>query len=138
MPPSGQCYTEAGTERGKRQRTMSSDLNDFGRADLLGAEAIGEPGQRRFRLFARSRHLTASLWLEREQMEALSLALDQLLAQISGGTVLRAEAQAQAPKPPGAPADFPDDTDIDFRVAQLTLGYDEDADAVLLLAAPLD
>lgn len=117
---------------------MSSELHDFGRAEILDAEAIGQPGQRRFRLFARSPRGTASLWLEREQMEALSIALDQMLAQISGGAVLRPEAQASTPRPPGAPADFPTEADVDFRVAQLTLGYDEDNDAVMLLAAPLE
>jgi uncharacterized repeat protein (TIGR03847 family) len=117
---------------------MSSALHDFGQAEFLGAEAIGQPGQRRFRLFAGSPHGTASLWLEREQMEALSLALDQLLAQVSGGVILRPEAQTSVPKPPGAPPDFPEHPDVDFRVSQLTLGYDDDHDAVVLLAAPLE
>jgi uncharacterized repeat protein (TIGR03847 family) len=117
---------------------MSSEIHDFGRAEILDAEAIGQPGQRRFRLFARSPRGTASLWLEREQMEALSVALDQMLAQISGGEVLRPEAQASRPKPPGAPADFPEEPDVDFRVAQLTLGYDEDNDTVVVLATPLE
>lgn len=116
---------------------MSSEPHDFGRAELLDAEAIGQPGQRRFRLFARSPRGTASLWLEREQMEALSLALDRLLAEISGGMVLRKEAQADIPKPPGAPSDFPEEPDVDFRVAQLTIGFDEDEEAVVLLATPL-
>lgn len=117
---------------------MSSRLHDFGQADLLDAEAIGQPGKRRFRLIARSAYGTASLWIEREQLEALSLALDRLLAEISGGIVLRPEAQATVPRPPGAPADFPEAPDVDFQVAQLTLGYDEEHDAVVLLAAPLE
>ena len=75
---------------------MSDDLQELGRAELLDAEAIGQPGNRRFRIYARSSRGTASLWLEREQMEALSLAIDQLLAQAAGGMVLRAEAQAYA------------------------------------------
>jgi uncharacterized repeat protein (TIGR03847 family) len=116
---------------------MSSELHDFGRPELLDAEAIGQPGNRRFRLFARHVHRTASLWLERQQMEQLSLALDQLLAQIAGGDVLRPEAQAEPPSPPSAPADFPTHADVEFQVGQLTLGYDEDADRVVLLAAPL-
>jgi uncharacterized repeat protein (TIGR03847 family) len=118
---------------------MSDDeLHDFGQADLLDAEAIGQPGQRRFRLFARSGYGSASLWLERQQMEALSLALDKLLAEASGGTVLRREAQATVPRPPGAPDDFPSQPDVEFRVAQLTLGYDEEHDTIVLLAAPLE
>lgn len=116
---------------------MSSEMHDFGRARLVDAEAIGQPGQRRFRVFCRSTEGTASLWLEREQMEALAQALDQLLAQISGQPVLRLEAQANPPRPPGAPDDFPAEPDVDFHVAQLTLGYDEDHNLIMLLAAPL-
>lgn len=116
---------------------MSSELRDFGHAEILDAEAIGQPGNRRFRLFARSPRGTASLWLEREQMEALSLALDRLLAEISGGMVLRKEAQADLAKPPGAPADFPEEPEVDFRVAQLTIGFDEDENVILVLATPL-
>lgn len=116
---------------------MSQELNDFGRPDLLDAEALGQPGQRRFRVFARRDERTASLWMEREQMEALSLAIDQLLATVSEAPVLRPEAQTEIPKPPGAPDDFPTDPDVEFQVAQLKLGYDEDDDAIVLFAAPL-
>ena len=116
---------------------MNGELHDFGRAELMDAEAIGQPGQRRFRVFCRSVQGTASLWLEREQMEALAQALEQLLAQISGQPVLRLEAQASPPRPPGAPADFPQEPDVDLHVAQLTLGYDEEHNLVVLLAAPL-
>lgn len=117
---------------------MSEELQDFGHVDLLDAEAIGKPGNRRFRLYARSRRGSAALWLEREQMEALSLAIDQLLAQIAPGLVLRAEAQAVPPATTGAPADFPDEPDIEFQVWQLQIGYDEERDVVVLRAAPLE
>ena len=59
-------------------------MHDFGRAELFDAEAIGQPGNRRFRIFARSPYGSATLWMEREQLEALSLAVDKLLAQVSG------------------------------------------------------
>lgn len=117
---------------------MSNEPHDFGRAELLGAEAIGQPGSRRFRLFARSRRGAAVLWMEREQLEALSLAIDQMLTQISGGEVLRPEALANVPPPPGAPDDFPSVPDIEFQVAQLQLGYDEDHDLILLRASPIE
>jgi uncharacterized repeat protein (TIGR03847 family) len=116
---------------------MSDDLQELGRAELLDAEAIGQPGNRRFRIYARSSRGTASLWVEREQMEALSLAIDQLLAQVAGGMVLRAEAQASPPLPPGAPADFPEDPDVEFQVGQMQIGYDETTDLITLRAAPL-
>jgi uncharacterized repeat protein (TIGR03847 family) len=117
---------------------MSDEMHDFGRAELLDAEAIGQPGERRFRLFARSPHGTASLWMEREQLEALSLAIDQMLTQISEGDVLHPEALAEVPAAPGAPADFPDEPDVEFQVAHMQIGYDEDRDRILMRAAPLE
>jgi uncharacterized repeat protein (TIGR03847 family) len=116
---------------------MSDDLQELGRVELLDAEAIGQPGNRRFRIYARSSRGTASLWVEREQLEALSLALDQLLAQVAGGMVLRAEVQVNRPVPPGAPADFPEEPDVEFQVGQMQIGYDEDTDLVTLRVAPL-
>ncbi|MDQ2903995.1 MAG: DUF3090 family protein, partial [Chloroflexota bacterium] len=75
---------------------MSTDL---GIVELLGAEAVGQPGQRRFRLFARSSRGTAVMWMEKEQLSTLSVAVDRLLAHITEGQVLRVEAQAAAPEP---------------------------------------
>jgi uncharacterized repeat protein (TIGR03847 family) len=116
---------------------MSDEQHDFGQAELLGAEAIGQPGQRRFRLFARSPRGSASLWLEREQMEELAQALDRVLAEISGDLVLRPEGAPSGGRAPGAPSNFPDEPDVDFQVAQLVLGYDEERDALVLMAVPI-
>src|SRR5262245_43862586 len=116
---------------------MSDDPQELGQAELLDAEAIGLPGNRRFRIYARSPHGTASLWVEREQMEALSLAIDQMLAQIAGGMVLRAEAQAARPLPPGAPDDFPEEADVEFQVGKMQISYDGDSDLITLRVAPM-
>lgn len=117
---------------------MSDELHDFGRLDLLGAEAIGQPGSRRFRLYAQSRHGTAVLWLEKQQLEELSLALDQLLAQATGGEALRTEAVAERVAPPVAPTDFPLHPEIEFQVLGMQIGYDEAHDLMLLRATPLE
>ena len=116
---------------------MSEEQLDFGRAQLVGAEAIGEPGNRRFRIYVRSARGAASLWLEREQLDALGQAMEQLIARITRGLALRIEAVAKAPKPPGAPADFPEEPDVEFPVGNMQLGYDEAHDRTLLRAGPL-
>ena len=118
---------------------MAGERYDFGSAELLDVEAVGQPGNRRFRLFALSQYgLSASLWMEREQMEALAVAIDRLLAQVSGRVVLRPEAQASAAPAPHAPSDFPKHPDVEFHVGQMQIGYDEDDDSVVLRASPLE
>ncbi len=115
---------------------MSTDL---GPVDVLGAEAIGQPGQRRFRLFARSPRGSAVMWMEKEQLNSLSLALDRFLAQLSGGQWLRTEAQAgQRRQPASMPTSFPRTPDYDFRVAQIKIGYDEYHNRFLLSVIPLE
>lgn len=122
----------------KGTEAMSDEQYDFGRVELLDAESIGEPGNRRFRIFARSPRGTASLWIERDQLDVLSIAIDKILAQISGGEVLRPEAMASVPIPPGAPTNFPDTPDVEFQVLSMQIGYDPDQDMILLRAAPLE
>jgi len=112
---------------------------ELGSVELLGAEAIGQPGQRRFRLFIRSIRGSAILWMEKEQLNTLSLALDRFLAHLTQGQVLRTEAQAGGWSTPGGmPPDFPTTPDSDFQVAQIRLGYDEDRSMFLLVAVPLE
>ena len=72
----------------------------LGPARVLGAEAVGQPGQRRFRLFVQSARGSAVMWLEKGQLNSLSLALDRSLALISDGKVLRIEARAGEPPAP--------------------------------------
>ncbi len=117
---------------------MSASFQDFGHAEILDAEAIGQPGSRRFRIFVRSSRGAASLWMERDQLETLSAAIEKVLAQSSGVMTLRAEAQANPSPPPGAPDDFPSDPDVEFQVGPMQLGYDEDDEELLLRATPLE
>ena len=105
---------------------------DFGYVDELDSEAIGEPGNRVFRIRARSEDRTASLWLEKQQLQALSLAIRQMLEQ--------AEHSAE-PGPDLDPAipmqDFPLEASLDFRVGRLALGWDDSAQRVILQAYEL-
>jgi uncharacterized repeat protein (TIGR03847 family) len=117
---------------------MSDDFHDYGHVEVIGAEAIGKPGNRRFRLFLAGRRGAASLWLEKQQLEELSLALDQLLAQATGGEALRIEATAEPVTAPHAPGDFPDHPDVEFQIASMQIGYDEGRDLMLIRAAPLE
>lgn len=113
---------------------------DLGRADVLGAEALGQPGQRRFRLFARTRVHSVILWMEKEQLLNLSLVIDRILAQESEGRILRVEAQAGGlpGTSTGLPGDFPLAPDYDFQVGQLRLNFDSESSTFILAAVPFE
>ena len=56
---------------------------EFGVARGIDAQAFGQPGQRTFRLRILGANAeSASLWMEKEQMQALSIALKQMLSQL--------------------------------------------------------
>ena len=52
-----------------------------GDALAVTVEAIGEPGKRRFRLMAIVGGDTHIVWMEKQQVQALGLALEQVLVQ---------------------------------------------------------
>ena len=115
---------------------MSKDL---GPIEIVGAEAIGQPGQRRFRLFAMIHNISVALWMEKEQLNNLSVALDRIIAQLTEGRILRTEAQASPPLafPRGAPANFPANPEFEFQVGQLRISYDERRNLLVLTSVPL-
>ncbi|HVB24201.1 MAG TPA: DUF3090 family protein [Ktedonobacteraceae bacterium] len=115
---------------------MSTNL---GTVHTLGVEAVGKPGQRRFRLFAASLHGTVVMWMEKEYLNNLSLTIDHALAQISEGQILRTEAQVGGlAATQGMPANFPRTPDHEFQVGQIGLTYEERPSMFMLTGMPMD
>src|SRR5260370_24780777 len=113
-------------------------IRDLGRVDMVGAEAIGQPGQRRFRIFVLVRATSVPIWMEKEHLHTLSIALDRILAQLSEGQILRVEPQAHPlPPPEGAPANSPAKPDFELQVGQPRISYDERRDLLILICVPL-
>ena len=95
---------------------MAPAKNEFTNVSRLSAEAFGEPGKRTFRILVDSASSTASIWIEKEQLFQLALAIQQMMATLSDDA--------------GTASDSPDDreapglTSLDFKVMKLVLGHD--------------
>lgn len=98
---------------------MPGEQYDFGQVRYLNAEAIGAPGQRRFRLAIQNDEASASLWMEKEQVAALGTAMEQQLVRTR--TVRERPPAREAEIPP-----LPLNPSVEFQVGQLALGYDEE------------
>ena len=99
---------------------MFETENDFGPVERVQAHAIGQPGQRRFRLLIQSSdRRSALLWMEKEQLQALGLAVEQLLAELQG----RMPGSGAMDMP--SPDTFPLNPDVELTVGRLALGQDE-------------
>jgi len=97
---------------------------DFGTARAVDARAFGEPGQRTFQIrIVGSSLQSASLWVEKQQIQALSLALTQVLSQMG-----RSEGGEQDL------GSFPESPEHEFRVGRMAIGFDSSAGAVVLQA----
>ena len=95
---------------------------DLGHARAIDAESFGDPGQRTFRLrIEGGAGESAVLWVEKEQVQALQIALKQMLAQLDHET--------------GAPPDmsgFPVSPSHEFKVGRMSMGFDHRDQKVIL------
>lgn len=98
---------------------------DLGVARAVDAQTFGEPGQRTFQLrIIGNARVSASLWLEKQHLQALNLAFAQVLAQLD-----------YSDRPGAADlSDFPVAAEHDFKVGRLGLGFDP-SDRMIVLDA---
>lgn len=94
----------------------------------LRVEALGEPGQRRFRLMAVIGGETHIVWMEKQQMQALGMAVEQLLEQVP---------HSDPPLTGDSGIDFDRETLHQFRVGRIELGYDAASERVVINAYDL-
>ena len=116
---------------------MSQELIDFGIPDYFEAEALGQPGNRRFRLIAKKGPRTASLWVERADVELLSQAFNQVLVEVGESDTLRVEGEPPPP-PPQPRSDFPQHPDIELRVGRWAVGYDQANAWIVYIATSIE
>lgn len=95
-------------------------------AQRVRVEALGQPGQRRFRMLVAVDDRTTVVWMEKQQLQALGLALEQMLEQLP-------DAGPDA-GPGSLPGEFDAETRNQFRVGRMELGYDERSDRIVVIA----
>ena len=101
---------------------------DLGRAETVKAEAIGEPGQRTFRLLVDGPRGNACLWIEKEQLSQLSMAIQQLMEMSSSE-----EAREETRRPPSG-LSSQGQPSLEFKVGKLSLGHEPRRDHFLIEA----
>ena len=105
---------------------MERAEHDYGTALSVDAEAIGEPGQRRFRLLVRSAAQTAAIWMEKEQLAGIGTWLEEVIEKL--------DREQPSPDPDIEPQPFEERFDLEFRATQIGLGYAEE-DALFAIHA---
>ena len=99
---------------------MNDPVHEFGSVLSVDAEALGQPGQRTFRLIVLSSYGAAWIWMEKEQLAGIGTWLAE--------TVGRLDTERPTNDPDVEPLPFPAEVDVDIHAGQLALGYVEDRD----------
>src|SRR5262249_21156475 len=97
---------------------METPANDFGRALDIDAEAVGQPGRRRFRVLVRSAGQTASVWMEKQQLAGIGDWFEEV--------VQRLDNEQPGTEPSEEPGPIAAIYDLEFTAGQIGLGYLED------------
>lgn len=111
---------------------MAKLMHDLNPVQQIVADATGEPGKRTFFLQARAGSDLVSVVLEKQEVSSLAVSVLQLLE----------ELESQFPDLPpassrGYTARPEDPIEPAFRVAELSIGYDEGNDMIWVLAKAL-
>lgn len=110
---------------------MAQEIYDLNPVVYITADAIGPPGQRVFYLQASQGETLVTLVLEKEQVQALAISVEQMLEELEkrhpqgAGEMELIGRYDLVLREPIEPV---------FRVGQLGLGYDENTDMLIVVA----
>ena len=90
---------------------------------LLSAVAVGVPGKRTFFLVIGEKEDWIRLWLEKEHLEALSIAVEEFFDKISHDLPRLADEPDTEPADDDTPSGLPSG---EFEIDQIGIGYDQE------------
>lgn len=96
---------------------------EFDEGTYLSAVAMGVPGKRTFFLIMGQKEEWVRVWLEKEQLEALYLAIDQFLFTLSQENIKISRKAGGTLLPDYVPSGLPS---AELEIDQITLGYDHE------------
>lgn len=114
-------------------RTVAGEQTEFGLIGGIAADAVGPAGRRAFRLLVTRDDASAWLWVEREQLQALAMLIEQLLTGLPALDLRGTPRQQQETASAGKRSEGLS-PQVEFKVGQLALGYDESDKRYLLIA----
>ena len=100
---------------------------DLGLVDSVIPEATGKPGERTFKITARSSRGRATVWMEKEQLFQIGISIKQF-------TAARPAVRDPARFVPEGPAPEPP-VEIEFKAGDMSLRHDAASDVFTLSAA---
>jgi uncharacterized repeat protein (TIGR03847 family) len=103
----------------------------LGALSSVGAEAYGEPGKRTFRLVMQVGSARSHVWLEKEQLYQLGRYLQEAIKTLAAAD---RDRQSQPAEPPWSG----DEISVEFKAAQMTLGFDAPSNSFFLQAYETD
>ena len=104
--------------------------NPGGDAQALKVEALGEPGSRRFRIVAVINDETYILWMEKQQVQALGMAISQLIEHLPDDTGLET--------PVASYVAINEQTRNQFRVGRIEIAFDESIEQIVVVAHDIE
>ena len=114
--------------------TLSDEPHVLGPADNFAIEAVGQPGDRRFRILVQGPGGDATIWLEKEDMSRLAISVERLLQMIRQNVEQAASRQTNVAE---LPAESPSQS-FEFQSGSWAVGYLESAHVIEFQAHDID
>ncbi len=96
---------------------------EFDEVNLLYTVAMGAPGKRTFFLIMGQKEEWVRVWLEKEQLETLGLAIDQFIFSLSQEQRNLLQKAEETSLSDDAPSGMPS---AELEIDQITLGFDQE------------